>query len=758
MTGRTHPAQVEELARLEYTLKYLEENFAEMLERKNYVDQEVSGAKKRYFDGDAYNQLLVNAVLQTSLTLRLRNIEAARSKPYFARIDFQEDQKDQSEALYLGKLSLARVEDQKLLIVDWRAPIANLYYEGQLGEASYHCPAGEISGKLSLKRQISIENAKLQGIFDIDLTTTDQFLQSSLGANADNRLKEIVSTIQTEQNKVIRSDMKIPLIVQGVAGSGKTTIALHRIAWLIYNYEKSFVPENFMIVAPNRLFLNYISEILPDLGVERVKQVTFEDFAKEAIIEKYKLNDPGAKLVKFANSGNSLTERRENELIQAVLRFKSSLNFKTVLDAYLAKKERIFLPGKDFSLGNWIVYTKEQIAGFFFDDYRTWPLYQRIEQIKKHFTKRLQEQRAESLLRLQKSCFAEIDRIKLKVSEPEERQKLVNEALDRKAVRLEEIEHFVAHGAAEYLAEIRIGGALDYYRWFLEEADGFCSLIGEFLEDDAKEWLLKETLQNLQQGCLEIEDLAAVLYLRHRLYGLSKKVKVRHIVIDEAQDFNAFQFLALKQLVPGSSFTILGDLAQGIHVERGTDNWQEIGRTVFEDNYHLLILEQSYRTTVEIMEVANQVLEQLGNPNLIKAKPVVRHGARVEILKLDNLKSIAQAIIQDLAQMTDKGWRSIAIIGKTLCDCQELERLLPKECTFLNGKEKEYHAGIVILPSYLAKGLEFDAVIIANASQEKYRRAELETKLLYVALTRALHQVKIYYQGELTPLLAEVKI
>lgn len=758
MTGRTHPAQVEELARLEYTLKYLEENFAEMLERKNYVDQEVSGAKKRYFDGDAYNQLLVNAVLQTSLTLRLRNIEAARSKPYFARIDFQEDQKDQSEALYLGKLSLARVEDQKLLIVDWRAPIANLYYEGQLGEASYHCPAGEISGKLSLKRQISIENAKLQGIFDIDLTTTDQFLQSSLGANADNRLKEIVSTIQTEQNKVIRSDMKIPLIVQGVAGSGKTTIALHRIAWLIYNYEKSFVPENFMIVAPNRLFLNYISEILPDLGVERVKQVTFEDFAKEAIIEKYKLNDPGAKLVKFANSGNSLTERRENELIQAVLRFKSSLNFKTVLDAYLAKKERIFLPGKDFSLGNWIVYTKEQIAGFFFDDYRIWPLYQRIEQIKKHFTKRLQEQRAEILLRLQKSCFAEIDRIKLKVSEPEERQKLVNEALDRKAVRLEEIEHFVAHGAAEYLAEIRIGGALDYYRWFLEEADGFCSLIGEFLEDDAKEWLLKETLQNLQQGCLEIEDLAAVLYLRHRLYGLSKKVKVRHIVIDEAQDFNAFQFLALKQLVPGSSFTILGDLAQGIHVERGTDNWQEIGRTVFEDNYHLLILEQSYRTTVEIMEVANQVLEQLGNPNLIKAKPVVRHGARVEILKLDNLKSIAQAIIQDLAQMTDKGWRSIAIIGKTLCDCQELERLLPKECTFLNGKEKEYHAGIVILPSYLAKGLEFDAVIIANASQEKYRRAELETKLLYVALTRALHQVKIYYQGELTPLLAEVKI
>ena len=758
MSVRTHHAQVEELARLEYTLNYLEENFAEMLERKNYVDQEVSGAKKRYFDGDAYNQLLVNSVLQSSLTLRLRNIEAARSKPYFARIDFQEDEKDQPEALYLGKLSLARVEDQKLLIVDWRAPIANLYYEGQLGAASYICPAGEIAGKLSLKRQISVEKAKLQGIFDIDLTTTDQFLQASLGANADNRLKEIVSTIQTEQNKVIRSEMKMPLIVQGVAGSGKTTIALHRIAWLIYNYEKSFVPENFMIVAPNRLFLNYISEILPDLGVERVKQATFEDFAKEAIVEKYKLGDPGAKLVKFANSSNSFEERRENKLIQAVLRFKSSLTFKEILDHYLAEKERNFLPAKDFKFENWIVYTKEQIDEFFFNDYRTWPLYQRIEQIKKHFIKRLQEQKAEIVIRLQKTCFGQIDRIKLQVSDLEERQRLVNEALERKAARLEEIERFALIGVGEYLAEIRAGGALEYYRWFLEEAEGFRSLVGEQLEADAKEWLVEETLNNLNQGYLEIEDLAPVLYLRHRLYGLSKKVKVRHIVIDEAQDFNAFQFLALKQLVPGSSFTILGDLAQGIHVERGTDNWQEIGRTVFEGNYHLLILEQSYRTTIEIMEVANQVLEKLGNPNLVKAKPVVRHGTKVEILKLDNLKLIAQAITTDLAWMTKNGWHSIAIIGKTLQDCQELQRLLPKECTFLNGKEKEYHAGIVILPSYLAKGLEFDAVIIADASCEKYRPAELETKLLYVALTRALHQVKIFYLGELTPLLADLKI
>jgi DNA helicase-2/ATP-dependent DNA helicase PcrA len=188
-------------------------------------------------------------------------------------------------------MCLTRDEDQKLIIVDWRAPIANMYYESRLGDASYQCPDGKISGTLSLKRQFSIEKGRLEEIFDIDITTNDQFLQSYLGASADNRLKDIVSTIQAEQNRVIRANMERPLIVQGVAGSGKTTIALHRIAYLIYNYGKSFVPENFMIIAPNRLFLNYISEVLPELGVERVKQTTFEDFAREVIHEKYQIKD-----------------------------------------------------------------------------------------------------------------------------------------------------------------------------------------------------------------------------------------------------------------------------------------------------------------------------------------------------------------------------------------------------------------------------------------------------------------------------------
>ncbi|MDF2840935.1 MAG: helicase, partial [Clostridia bacterium] len=259
MSAKNHPAYKEELQRLNYTLEYVEQSLSLMTARKSKLDNDIERGKRHYSSesSQSYIDLMIGSMLQDRADVKLRNLVAARSKPYFARVDFKEKEKDNSEKLYIGKMALIREEDQELIIVDWRAPVANLYYEERLGDAHYYSPEGDVEGQLLVKRQFSINEGKLEEMFDIDITTSDEFLQASLGSSADNRLKEIVSTIQAEQNRVIRADMWKPLIVQGAAGGGKTTIALHRIAYLIYTHEKSFKPENFMIIAPSKLFLNY---------------------------------------------------------------------------------------------------------------------------------------------------------------------------------------------------------------------------------------------------------------------------------------------------------------------------------------------------------------------------------------------------------------------------------------------------------------------------------------------------------------------
>ncbi|MDD2481127.1 MAG: UvrD-helicase domain-containing protein, partial [Lutispora sp.] len=272
MVADKHPAYQEEKDRLDYTLKLVNKSLETYIMRKDNIDEEVAKGKKHFSSESSqqYIDLMINTMLQDRAEIKLRNLSQAKQKPYFACVDFREKERVTKDKYYIGKMALIDEATMELVITDWRAPIANLYYESRLGDTEYSCPEGIIKGELLLKRQLIINKGKLEDIYDIDITTNDEILQASLGANADNRLKEIVTTIQAEQNKIIRADMWTPLIVQGAAGSGKTTIALHRIAYLIYTYEKSFKPENFMIIAPNRFFLNYISEVLPELGVERV--------------------------------------------------------------------------------------------------------------------------------------------------------------------------------------------------------------------------------------------------------------------------------------------------------------------------------------------------------------------------------------------------------------------------------------------------------------------------------------------------------
>ncbi|MCX8129586.1 MAG: AAA family ATPase [Clostridia bacterium] len=760
MPAKDHPSYKEEYNKSKYVLDYVKVALDAAIKRKDKMDSEIGRIKKQFSweSSQDYVELVMNSMLQGSLELKLRNLKAAMEKPYFGRVDFKEDNKKTVEKLYIGKVSLMRDEDQSLLIVDWRAPIANLYYEERLGEATYSCPDGDIRGELILKRQFSFDKGELKEVFDIDITTNDEFLQSYLGASADNRLKDIVSTIQAEQNQIIRADMWTPLIVQGAAGSGKTTIALHRIAYLIYTYEKEFKPENFMIIAPNKLFLNYISEVLPELGVEKVKQTTFEDFALELIGKKLKLRDANEKLITFVEHNVGKEQIEHNGLIKKVSEFKASMLFKEIIDEYIKSKEATLLPKEDFCVASKVLFKYEEINNLFLKEYSNWPVMQRLNEIKKHLNNRLKTKKESIINQLYDQCDEKISKLKIEMEDSEDRQKLIIDAINRRDEIIKNLETHSKKAINDYMKKTAKVNPYEYYKDMLSDSEGLLRFSAGKVEERIITFTGEYSSQVLKSGYAELEDLAPIIYIKLKMYGMDEKIPVKHIVIDEAQDFSVFQLYVLKNIIKDSSFTILGDLAQGIHSYRGTKSWEDVREQVFcGKKSKLLLLEQSYRTTVEIMEAANKVIKCMNDSSIIAAKPVIRHGNEPELIRMQSMDEIAKGIGEKIDSFEKKGYKTIAVICKTMDECNAVWsrlRSIGSKPVIITGKEKEYKGGIVIVPSYLAKGLEFDAVIIANAAKEIYPETDLDIKLLYVAMTRPLHELCIYYCGELTSLLA----
>lgn len=761
MPAANHPAYKEELERCEYTLEYVEKSLEKTIGKKSKVDEDLDRVK-RHFNADNsqnYIDMIVNTQMQGSLELKLRNLLTARGKPYFARIDFKESGANSTEKIYIGKMCLMRDEDQEMIIVDWRAPISNLYYEGRIGTSEYQCPEGIMKGDLRLKRQFSIDKGSLNEIFDIDITTNDEFLQTYLGANADNRLKDIVSTIQIEQNRIVRADMWKPLIVQGAAGSGKTTIALHRIAYLIYTFERTFQPENFMIIAPNRLFLNYISEVLPELGVERVKQTTFEDFAMELVGKKFKLKDANEKLTAFVNNNATQEEIVKNSLIKRTAELKASMLFKEILDSYISLIEEAFIPKEDFKIGRRVIFKYEEINDLFLNQYKNWPIVKRVNEIKKYLINRLKLQKDSIINQIHDETDKKVAWLKMKTGDTEERQKLIIEAIDKKNAVLDKLDSFCKNAVKEYIGKISKFSPYEYYKDLISDGELWHKLLEPKVEKEVSDFARAYSESVLDSGYIEIEDLAPIIYLKYRIHGMDEKVPVKHIVVDEAQDFSAFQFYVIRKIVKDSSFTILGDLCQGIHSYRGIKDWEDVRVNVFDDaKCQYLTLEQSYRTTVEIMDAANKVIRRLKDRNIVEGKPVIRHGEEVRIIEKESLSHIAADISAKICEFKNMGYKSIAVICKTIDECKKIQQLLKKskqDAHLITGKEEEYKSGVVIVPSYLSKGLEFDAVLIANAGSGQYTEDELDVKLLYVSMTRPLHKLYIYYYGELSPLLVE---
>lgn len=670
------------------------------------------------------NQPELLAEMATQNRNRMTRMRQALEKPYFARIDFQSE--NAVEECYLGKIGIED-EHQRIVTVDWRAPIATLYYDSNLGRAAYEAPSGTIEGELLLKRQYDIEAGILKDYHDVEAVANDELLMPYLATGGDNRLKNIVSTIQKEQNRIIREKIGQNLIVQGAAGSGKTTVALHRIAYLVYKHRDEIRPSQYMVIGPNRFFISYIASVLPDLDVDSVPDHTFETLCGEYLGEDFTVE----------NVSHGLARVMQDEESGHLERYKSSIAYKEALDRFFAGFLETVVPKKDLVFRGFTILTQEQIQETYATiDFRpNIPLQARVDQCILHLSTQIKNSLTLHCEQLDRYLMEEAQKDKTGAHLEKRRQ-------DRETIR-QELERgcrqiLKRHFAVADTAILKLYGV-------------FLSSCAQYMPDraiDARQ-LKETTLQYLRQKVVNFADLPALIYLKLRMKGPGEYSKFRHAVVDEAQDLGEFHFYALDSLLSGSTFTIVGDLAQAIFGYRGISRWQDVKERALGGRADIVELRKSYRTTVEIMQVANRVVEALG---LSAAEPVVRHGEPVNFIPCGP-QGMVPAIERLISQYKQAGRRNIALICKTEEAVWQLGRALQEAgvaAVPITPESTGFGAGVCIIPSYLSKGLEFDAVILCDASQEVYRETNLtDMHLLYVAMTRALHRLDVLYDGAL---------
>ena len=666
--------------------------------------------------------------------IHIQNLEASLDKPYFARIDFSFEDSNEIKTVYIGKNGI--MKDTDVIVTDWRAPISSLYYDSEIGHCSFIAPEGKMEGDLSLKRQYEIEKGSLLSYHDVDLVSNDALLQKYLDSNNDSRMKSIVSTIQKEQNDVIRKKLFDNLIIQGVAGSGKTTVALHRMAYLVYNYRDSIKQSQYLVIGPNPVFLKYISSVLPELDVASVKQSTFEEFAQDYIGEKININSSDKKVAK------SIAGKIDNDIDK----FKSSMSYKNMLDQFL-KIYYYSLTSKDLELDDFIVLKANDIKQIFDSTFTdNISLASRVDLTIEKLT-RVIENNMDLLI----SNFTDYSVKKFDSVKDTEGQ----DKLRKKLAKNREILHkFCRSTFRKYFSKAKID-ATKLYKLFISSIENY-----NIFKYPNLKLLKKDTMQNIKEGHYDFEDLAALIYLQHSISPNVDYNQIKHVVVDEAQDLGEFNFYVLKEALSSSTFSIFGDLAQSIYDYRGINNWNIVNNIMFENKGTIIDFKKSYRTTSEIMEVADEVAENIG---MLRSNLVVRHGKDVDFTMLEQ-NEIPSYIAQKIEEFKNKGYKTIAVISKTnLLSCYinddlaELGIRIPN--ITLNDDLTDERFKICTISNQLAKGLEFDAVIINNASEDIYSSSNnLDMKLLYVAITRALHELDIVYSGNLTlPLQSFIK-
>ncbi|MFZ5966125.1 MAG: RNA polymerase recycling motor HelD [Bacillota bacterium] len=676
----------------------------------------------------------------STMRIQKRSYELARkfeekyerilSSPYFGRIDFLEKREEKAEKYYIGISTLVN-DNYDFLIYDWRAPVSSMFYDYEIGEAHYICPEGIIDGKLTLKRQYKINNGEMEYMFDSNLKIDDEMLQDILSKSTDSKMKAVVTTIQREQNKVIRNEEYKNLIVQGPAGSGKTSVALHRIAYLLYKHRDKITAQNIVIFSPNDIFNDYISNVLPQLGEDNMCQTTFKEYMHKAL---------GSELMKEAYcemmeyilvSKNKLPYQKRISNIK----FKSSMEFTDILKryvTYLEKMDRNFI---DITFRGNLIISSKDLTELFFLDYVQLPLKRRLQKIRERI---------------------------LFLMEPYEKYRVeeVAEELEDSGDYINKVE-IMERGMAAVKKEMKdmydeinrmtAFDLVDIYKQLFEKLELFCrSSNTEYSEKNIEE-IKSFTLENLKSQKLNYEDQSPLLYLKGALGDLPKTSEIKYVIIDEGQDYMPLQYEIFYQLFKHANITILGDLNQSINPFMNLGDYHNISHIFPKDDTCIINLTKSYRSTMEITKFSRRLLKKE-----IADEWVGRSGDKPLLLGLPDEEAIKGRLLGDIKLYKEKGYKSIGIITRTVKEADEVYSFLKEKVHVkaIMKDDDEYVSDTLVIPAYLAKGLEFDVVLIYNAGNENYC-CEEERLLLYTACTRALHILCIYYSGECTPLLKE---
>ncbi|MCZ8515947.1 AAA family ATPase [Paenibacillus filicis] len=705
-------AYQEELARLELTIEEMDRHLAELRAIPPYTGPD-----------------LTEQVLESIRENKRHSLAQAGPEPYFGRLDFQEEGKPEPTPLYIGKFGVERADSPELLVVDWRAPVASLFYSftGGTDKAAYESPDGTIDGLVYLKRNLVIRKQLLQRVVDTfdrsgdAMAVTDEFLLYRLGENKDNRLRDIVSTIQAEQDSIIRAGKNNALVIQGVAGSGKTTVALHRLAYLLYHYRNQVHAEKMIIFAPNRMFLDYISGVLPELGVGHIQQTTFADWALELLEHEVKLTDAAERLLFwFGNAADSpVMDDRAPGRIKGSVTYMNWLG--RVVDAYEAQAA----PQADFTPWERARLSQRTIREWYEVEYKHEPLMKRRERV---------------LARIKRWMEMELDKV-WEVHLKKEYKKKGSAKLRDYSKAWTAYSPFTFY--KELFAESNSRPA-----WLTEEAHAY-----------VPEPIRTATAALAKKKKVEPEDLAPLLYLRSRFIGIHGDLRFDHTVIDEAQDFSPFQVALLSLHTKNGSFSILGDLSQGIHAYQGVIDWKEFLSLFPEDQSAYFTLNRSYRSTMEIIYFANEVLKAgIAEPPAL-AVPVFRSGEPVAMVNTDE-DGLIRKLTEEIAAHRAKGGNgTLAVLARSEERCRKLhERLQAAGCEvhLIIPGQQQYEGGVSVLPVYMAKGLEFDTALIVDVDSVNYAAAPQDAKLLYVGCTRALHELKLYYSSEPSPLIGGI--
>lgn len=654
----------------------------ELHELKEVYDADDKEGLAQWFNTDARFEEVKRDLLRA---------ERAGKKPFFGRIDIIDEEALKKETFYIGKTLIA---DNPAIpeVIDWRTPVASVYYDHSLGKCKYKVPGEAIySVDLKRKRTYEIEDNKIKDFYDSDVVANDDLLTKYLSKSKRNVLSEIIATIQEEQNEVIRKNPHHNVLVQGSAGSGKTTVAMHRISYILYNYETEFKPDGFYIVGSNKVLLNYITGVLPDLDVYGVKQMTMEELFVRLLYEDWEKKIHSVR--RFDKKEKSIGIKGTGEWVES-------------LKEYLGNLERSLVPSENVTIkeNGRVILTKEDID----------------KELKKYPEKAM----AWKMARLNDVLISRLE------TELFNHQYTYNSEIQKKLT-------------------MRFNG---YFNRFIYQGSVF---------DIYSDFIAKKKMESRDVVYVEnnpdLYDLASLAYIYKRIKETEVIQEAGHVVIDEAQDFGMAVYHSLKYCMSKCTFTIMGDVSQNINLGAGLSDWEELKKVMLPDRLDFFgLLKKSYRNTVEISEFATDILRH-GTFPIYPVEPIIRHGDKVVPVKCGDILSLNNSVVKKIRNYKEKGYETVAVICK---DREESEFVYNSikdkaEVKLFTDADTEFSKDTVVLPIEYSKGLEFDAVIIYDASEEAYPKEDGYAKLLYVAATRALHELTVFYMGDLTGLIKD---